>query len=397
MQKTIIILAALFIFTAAFSQNNPSKKARSPKIQVRFNNNVELLGLAIFMGYLGPEIEADKTSEESGKQIPETEWYAYGYHLYKKYQSHQDSKHLATLYEIAGDLGTDYFISLFIQLDDFPNARLTDDIEEKYFIQFSPGKNVEEARARASTLIEHMNLFYKEVDFDSYLSESKVLYEHALSQISRTLPPQNFIPAMEAFYQQQFHQYILMPSLTIPTGMGFGVRDTRWGEIKIFNVFGPLTQQNFKDTLQLDLGFGDEKRLRELSTHEFGHSFLELPTNTTRKELIEGSSKLYEPISNAMSDQGYISWEYCLEEHFVRAGEVLIARNLGNLEEARQLQEHYIRDRKFIYLPLILEELEKYNSKRKKGHYQLAVERALDKLGALAQEGDGLGDELGQD
>ena len=397
MQKTIIILAALFIFTAAFSQNNQSKKARNPKVQVRFNNNVELLGFVYYLGYLGPEIKADNTLEIGGKQVPETEWYAYGYHLYKKYQSHQDSKHLTTLHEIAGDIGTDYFINLFIQLNDFPNARLTDDIEEKYFIQFSPDKRVEEARERASILIEHMNMFYKEVDFDSYLSESKVLYEHAQSQISRTLPPNSFVPAMEAFYQQQFDQYILMPSLTIPTGMGFGVRDTRGGKIKIFNVFGPLSQQYFKDTLSPDMGFGEEKRLRELSTHEFGHSFVELPTNTNRKGLIKGSSKLYEPVSNAMASQGYINWDICLEEHFVRAGEVLIARNLGNLEEARQLQEHYIRDRKFIYLPLILEELEKYNRNRKKGHYQLAVEKALKKLDALAQAGTGLGEKVGQD
>jgi hypothetical protein len=86
-----------------------------------------------------------------------------------------------------------------------------------------------------------------------------------------------------------------------------------------------------------------------------------------------------------MEDQGYPSWKYCLYEHFVRASEVVIARNMGYLKEAAGLQKHYIEDRKFIYLPLIIEQLTRYNQ-NKNISYQEAVMQAMEKLKTKATE-----------
>ena len=165
--------------------------------------------------------------------------------------------------------------------------------------------------------------------------------------------------------------------------MGFGVSNTKNEKTTVYNIFGPLAQQNLRSISRPDLGFDDEKRLRELSTHEFGHSFVNSVVDKMPQELIEKTSGLFEPIESAMADQGYPAWRYSLNEHFVRAGEVLIARSLGNTADAAQMQAHYIEDRKFIYLPVIIKWLERYEAD-KKMTYEEAVKKALEELSSMA-------------
>jgi hypothetical protein len=268
---------------------------------------------------------------------------------------------------------------LLAKLHDFPNATLTDDIEEKHYIRFSNTKDPVEARANAIIFIDAFNRLYKEINFDAYLQQNSNKYDNALRQVKSVLPAGNFIPAMEGFYRKSFDQYILVPSLTIPSGMGFGVMHQTGEKMQIYNIFGAFDRQHFLDEAQLDMGFGNEKRNRELSIHEFGHSFVNPVIDQLPKELLAKTEYLYAPLQEAMTKQGYPTWKHCLDEHFVRAGEVLIASRLGHTTEAYALQKHYTEDRKFIYLPVILKELEVY-SKKQSMTYREAVEKAMQQL-----------------
>ena len=61
-----------------------------------------------------------------------------------------------------------------------------------------------------------------------------------------------------------------------------------------------------------------------------------------------------------MQQQAYPSWEICLNEHFVRAGEIIIARKMGKIIESDEgLKSNLIKG--FRYLPYIVKELERYN------------------------------------
>jgi hypothetical protein len=80
-----------------------------------------------------------------------------------------------------------------------------------------------------------------------------------------------------------------------------------------------------------------------------------------------------------MTRQGYNDWKSCLYEHFVRAGEIIIAENLNNREDAERLRQDYVGNRKFMYLPLLVEELQKH----KRGEvpsYPEAVGNAMKRL-----------------
>lgn len=356
-------------------------------IKVEINKNVELLGFAYFLVFEGKDLEnSNEIVAVNGEQISEKDWYSYGFEFYQKYKSFSENKNLAKAFEIADHLWLDYIISLLVQLDDFPNAILSENIEENYFIRFSKREDMKEAKENVAAFLDGLNQFYAEVDFDSYLSASEVYYDNVRKQVEERLPADNFIPTMEKFYQKEFDSYTLIPSLTIPTGMGFGIRYSSAGKMKIYNVFGALALQSFKDKSQLlDMGFGNEDRLRELSTHEFGHSFVNPVIDQIPRELIDESEKLFDPIKNDMTGQNYGNWKSCLYEHFVRAGEVIIARNLGNTEDAENLKKWYIEGRKFIYLPIIIEELEDYN-KSQKITYKQAVKDTMKKLITVANK-----------
>jgi hypothetical protein len=380
MKKSRFILMAILVSYCSPARQDTgiiSQPVRT--INVQFNRNIEFLGFTFFLGAYGEQFE--HTQERTPHQIPWQEWYAFGLALYQQYKSFRTSENLAALARFLEAHDGSDLIRLLLQLDDFPRATLTGQLADQYLLPFSPTQDLTEARAVVSQAIAAANAFYREINFDEYFLRNQNKYASARQQILARMPDTTFIPALEAFYQQSFDAYTLIPSLTIPTGMGFGATLTRGGSTEIYNVFGPLTAQHFADESHLDMGFGDEARLRELSTHEFGHSFVNPVIEALPSELLTRTETLYQPIETAMTDQGYPTWQHCLNEHFVRAGEVIIARNLGKPEDAAKLQHWYMEDRKFIYLPVILEELEKYNQDRTYP-YAEAVRRAMKKLAA---------------
>ncbi|MCF0041276.1 DUF4932 domain-containing protein [Dyadobacter fanqingshengii] len=371
MYKQLLLLTTLFWSFHAFSQTNPRQGDRGFEIQI--NTNAELLGFVYFLGYEGAQSETEGYSSRTKAR------YAYGLDVYQQYKSFANSKHLAVAIGFAQNIWLDYFLNLLVQLDDFPNAKLKDDIAPTYYLRFSPKRDSSEARKNASAFIAAMNGLYKEVDFGSYLHQNAGKYENAKSQVTAGLPDNRFVPAMESFYQGHLDSYILVPSLMIPPGMGFGVKYNSGEKTRAFHIFGSFAPPKYAAGSPPDMGFDNKKHLLELSTHEFGHSFVNSAIDQLPGELITATQSLYEPISQAMSDQAYTTWKSCLYEHFVRAGEILIAQNLGNSADADALKEHYINARKFVYLPELLKDLEAYNASRK-GSYMQAVKSAMKRL-----------------
>lgn len=352
------------------------------EFSVEINRNVELLGFVYFLGYEGAEAGKDAYPEKMRQR------YAYGLDLYRRYKSFAGNRNLAVVIGYAQDIWLDYFINLLVQLDNVPDAKLPEGLDTRYYIRFSPSGDAAEARKHATAFLDAMNALYRDVDFGAILAEREIHYANAVAQVRAGLPESGFLPAMEAFYQARFDNYLLVPSLMIPPGMGFGSRYHQHRDTYAVHVFGAFAPAQWTDPTRPDMGFGDKKHLRELSTHEFGHSFVNPVIDKLPGDAIAGTATLFEPIREAMSNQAYTSWKACLYEHFVRAGEVIIAANLGHQADARQLRKYYIEGRKFIYLDILLDELEKYNRKQT-ASYEMAVAYAMRRLQTQADQARG--------
>jgi hypothetical protein len=367
----LTILFGFLLFQQAVSQLPASQK--KDKLSISFNKNIELLGFAYFIAFEGTNSET-KVLEIDGKEVLEKDWQNYGFHFYQRYKHLASSAKLKAVLEVTEHLWLSDVIPLLLQTDDFPNASLRPDIDEELYKSFSPKKNTEEARQQASIFLSACNDFYREVNFDHYLQNSVVYYKEAIMQINEHLPSTDFISVTEKFYRKSFDHYVLIPSLTIPKGMGFNSRDTN----NVFNVFGAVDYQHFLNTEIIDMGFGDRDKLRELSVHEFGHSFVNPEVHKVPKEILQQSASLFEPLRTVMEEQGYNNWTTCLVEHFVRAGEVVIAEQM-DIASSKRLRDEYINKRKFVYLPLITEELYVYKGDTN-DNYLAMVNRVVQKL-----------------
>lgn len=371
------LIPFLFFFQQLFSQL-PSEKMLENKLSIQFNKNIELLGFVYFIAYEGTNIET-KILEIDGKEVPKKEWQSYGYNFYTKYKQLAQSEHAIKAMSVAEHLWLSEFWPLLLQVEDFPYARLTPTINQNYYLCFSKSKNPEEATKNAEIFLSALNALYKEINFDKYLIESSEYYHAAISQIQKNLSSSLFLKFTESFYRKTFDQYILIPSLTLPKGMGFGPRLKINEKTIVYNIFGAVDFQNFMNTAQPNMGFGNQDKLRELSIHEFGHSFVNPEFEKLSASRIEKMATLFEPLRDDMEKQGYNNWSTCLNEHFVRAGEILIAKKMGNITSEEKLEHEYLNKRKFIYIPLIIDELKHFDTDPK-DTYQQMMERVLLKL-----------------
>lgn len=377
MKKAFLILSIIIFSNISFAQIVDTTN----KLKVEINKNIELLGLAYFISFEGVDIEY-KTVEIEGKKIQKKDWHNYGYYIYEEYKSYATSENLSKSFALADHLWLDYLTAFLLQVEDVPSAELTDSVKENYYINFSKEKNVDEAKQNAKIFLEGLNSFSKEINFESYLSRSQKYYQKVIEEIENGLPNSAFIGVMESYYKREFDNYILVPSLTIPKGMGFGIRNTDNERSIIFNVFGALDFQEFDNDDNLIMGFANHKKLRELSVHEFGHAFVNPVVAQLPESLFAKTEKLFELLKSAMSDQGYNTWKVCVYEHFVRAGEILIAEKLGESENAEKLIFEYVQTRQFKYIPKILVELRKYDNGFYSSYYD-TVEQIMIQLSKL--------------
>jgi hypothetical protein len=377
MQKLSLCILFFIIFNNGTCQL-PSDKSIGDKLDIKFNKNIEFLGFIYFIAYEGKNSEV-KTLEIDGKEILEKDWQNYGYNFYQKYKQFAESQNVVTAMSVAEHLWLSDFWPLLLQTQNFPQAKLNSTIDEKYYLQFSKNKDKEEAKKNVEIFLSACNELYKEVNFDEYLIESSVYYQSSINQIQENLPSPEFISFTEKFYRKKFSRYILIPSLTIPKGMGFGPRLTINEETKVYDIFGAVDFQNFLNTSQLNMGFGNQDKLRELSIHEFGHSFVNPEIQLISDDRVKITASLFEPISSVMENQGYNNWSACLTEHFVRAGEILIAEKMGNSSSVEKLKNEYLNTRKFIYIPVIIEELKRFDNDQT-DNYQNVLNRVLLKL-----------------
>jgi hypothetical protein len=357
------ILSAVFFATFLCScsvRNSPqssSQNSPSNRIDVVINRNIELFGLLMQLDNGGDILTNTDVVELDGKRALWRDWYQLTVRNYERYKSFADGS-MMKLYRdyLARGFYNDFLIGFLLQVDEVPRAQLRPDTDSDVILAFAKSGNSSEARAAASAFLDALNRFYREAQFESFLRENNANYDQIKTDVTRNLPPASFVPIMERFYQKQFNRYCLVPSLNIPTGMGFG--KTHKNASAVFNVFGPFTFQS-PDSNPPELGFNRRENVLHLSAHEFGHSFVNPAIDKLPPELIQSTEHLFAPIKDTLTKQSYPSWTIALYEHFVRAGEVLISRELGDYEQANRILRVNATNG-FVYLAPIVVEFEGY-------------------------------------
>lgn len=344
---------------------------KKKKIKVLYNLNFELLSLAYFLSNSYENIkDNNNTFDYDGKKVKVKDLFRLNLKIADRFKEYQKSENLNI---INGFFKKHWYLDytkFVMNLSDFPNA--------KYQEEKSNFKSLFQSKNEEIQFITALNNFYKEIRFDKYLSDYQPYYDEMISEIKNNLPDEDFISEMEHLYDKKAKGYFLNASLTMSFSQGFGIALDN----EIGYVFGALEfPTEINDLDNLSLGYSNSLKLRSISIHEFGHSFVNPVVDQVADSIIDKKEFLYEPIKEEMSNQAYSSWKISLYEHFVRAGEIFLANQLGDKETAQELSKDYIKNRHFIYLNQIIPAMEDwYNNEYFSKSYADFVKETIQNL-----------------
>ena len=311
------------------------------KTTISFNKNIEFLGYII-------EI-ADRQDNDPNHQISK---------IIHQFPGNTQQKVFSELLQIAANIDYSTLIHLAYYLPEFP---LESDYSFPEELSNAFGYMTNE---EYNNMIQKLNDFYKFSQFEKIWNDLANEREKTITLINEMKPKDEFFDKMEWFYEKQFQHFNFSPSLTLWPA-GFGLTDI---EKSIANyIFGPIK----------DFQFRNKQSFITHAIHEFGHSFVNAVVLQNAKEILN-SSYLFESIEKDIKPQGYSNWETCVIEHFVRAGEVIINEELGHLDESEAVLKEYVNERKWIYLPFIIDKLKHYKLENKMSYKSAVAETIKD-------------------
>jgi len=212
-------------------------------------------------------------------------------------------------------------------------------------------------QGRLNQFVSSLRDFANKAQFVAFFKSHQETYQQIAANARTTMKDVDYVGTLENYYGIKHHSYniILVPLFV----GGFGHHIERADSIcDIYNICGPI---NIENDLPV---FGTAESFRQLTWHEFGHSFV-VPTMDKIRSSIAKYSSLYKPISDIMRRQAYGTWENCVNEHLVRAVSTrLTYRHLDKESAEKGLQYH--KTRGFFYVEPLCKRLEKYESERDK-------------------------------
>lgn len=342
------LLAFLLVITWATLAKDQALQKDS--ITVEINKNLEFLGYALYIS------EPDIVNDEFGDLFPIRQF------LNQQRQQFQEDSLLNVIFEMGEEFDYTFFIELFLIMDDLPHK--TEFVIPENFLT-KHHLNHPQDRTFLADLLDKINFLYQKTEFDSFWSANQHFYDDLLAKTEVGKPSDTLLNVMENFYNKDFLTYKIVPSLTFwSAGFGFEFEED---QTALF-AFGTLGNPNSFD----------QNFFQTLTIHEFGHSFANSQLELCCSDLIEETRPLYAPIKYSMTTQGYPNWLFCVNEHFVRAGEVLIPEIMNEKGlSKRNLAVNKGTD--FKYLAFIVDKLREYRI-RKGLTFQQSLQKTMNDL-----------------
>lgn len=260
--------------------------------------------------------------------------------------------------------GIDRPVMLIHHFSQLPDIKQIYPIDSNLLKSFSSNNNAIDGQSIVHEFIEAFSDFYNYAKVQSFLNKYQDYYQKSLADVYKNLPPDDFINIMEKYYGKENKAYYLNPSPVLYPDWGFGSRIETEDGLIIFNTFGAVDYLE-GDNLEIKYSFNNSEEIRDLSVHEFGHSFINPVTELDEvRKLIENYSYLFKPIEDYMSNIAYREWWTCVTEHLVRLGEIRIAYAMNDSLTADKIRKQNIEENKFIYLPYLENTIVEYEKNR---------------------------------
>ena len=206
--------------------------------------------------------------------------------------------------------------------------------------------------------VEALREFVPAAGFMKFFENNRKFYADVIRDVQEQLGSHDYIADLEYYYGTKQNSYNIILSPLLHHG-GFGPRlKHNEDSYDVYNIIGPTGVEEGMPV------FGPERRLKDIATHEFGHSFVN-PLTAKHIEKISKYAALYDPIADKMKKRGYSSWEICVNEHIIRAVTTRFTyRELGEHEGDETLKRE--KSRGFAYIEGLCQRLGEYELQRDK-------------------------------
>lgn len=339
-----LLFSLLFLLTLSFYSS-----AQQKNIKVETNKNIEVICTII-----------NQISQWAYTDSVSNPWMYNNSRLMRKNYNefHAFGSHPAVVEakKLTSKIGTGVYL-LGLYYKDLPSTQRIKELPELVLKEIHPDKD--SAIYIVDNFMKQVSQFYTNSRFGNFLFRNKHVYTLAISEATKNLPDNTFIPMMEAYYgiQKDGYHIIVMPFFKSEWGMGWEAKDK--GKTDVFNIISPMKEQVIQNDYQvIQAGYDHKDEIRNWSIHEFGHSFVNEMMQEKYVQQINAYKHLFKPIKN---NPQYVEWTAVFNEHLVRAGEIRIALKMGNVEESKRLYQLY---NDWMYLDHFIEQLKLYENKR---------------------------------
>jgi hypothetical protein len=369
MKNALFFLVFCLNLTTIYAQKNVVK---NEVIDISLNVNVETF--AIVERFANPYSKYCVGRDSLLKiQEPMRPMVHYAYEAFKNQDNSKIAKHMAAVIDTIINArvgGQDQILYALLYAKPFP--------EKGWNTQFKFSNSKLNAATNAyltreiTLLVEELRQFYIERKVVTFFKKYDTFYKGAINEIKTGVPPTvlAFMKDYYRYYSKDKYSVVFIPSRPFSKGewqanackvpmKNGGTHITQLLSSSYVEV--PFAQNG----VYTKFGFGDNEWLQDMTIHEFGHTFCDF--NAAEIANLKRSAFLFSgDWEKAMQPIGYYNWDDCVNEHVVRLGEIRIAEKMGDKDRANRLRNSYIKNKQFVFIPLLEKKIVEYENNPQK-------------------------------
>jgi hypothetical protein len=217
-----------------------------------------------------------------------------------------------------------------------------------YLLQRSgEGDNLEQYR-------KSLKQFAEISDFETFWNSKLPFYNQILDMTISDMTEIDLVKTIEDYFNETKESYNVVVTPAFIGGYGF---ETPVADGKN-NIYTCIPTNSVKDNIP----YISTNNLMFFVWHEFAHPFVN-PLADKYTDRVSSLDKLFEPVKDAMSRQGYTLWQVCVNEHIVRAVNVRLRELYLDSQKAKTRLEYELNEG-FIYIEPLIEKLKDFEKQR---------------------------------
>ena len=235
-------------------------------------------------------------------------------------------------------LGFDRAVNYILHYD-LPNFNLVSDFNKVELENL----NATKSQDTLEIIRQEFKDFYKKSNFNKFFKSHSKFYKKINKPVIDELQKYEVINILENHYGQKNDSYSIILSALLHNG-GYASDINKGNDKYLYAIIGPIY-----DSINKYPVFDTKTILSEYIIHEFSHSFCDSLIDKYDEEL-KVSECLLKPIEKSIKSQGYKGWKNCLQEHLVRANEIVLNEIVFGKEKSETLYKEFVEKDSWIYL-----------------------------------------------